>query len=125
LQSFLFLFVVRLTVVLGGDLDAEAALPGVRLRGFSQPRQIWSSRSTTSASNCTISEPRSDCSSWIVLAPTIVVETPGLRNSQPSATSTGFHARVDCGVHDHEAARLVYGVAEVHGPRADPADQQT
>jgi hypothetical protein len=54
------------------------------------PGQIRSSRATTSASNCTVSAPRSDCSSSIVVAPTIVVETTVLRSSQASATSAGF-----------------------------------
>jgi hypothetical protein len=34
-------------------------------------------------------------------------------------------SRIDRGVHDREAARLVHGEAEVHGAEADPADQQT
>ena len=34
-------------------------------------------------------------------------------------------ARIDGGVHDRETGRFVHGVAEVHGPEADPADQQT
>ena len=34
-------------------------------------------------------------------------------------------ARIDRGVHDREAARLVHGETEVHRAEADPADQQT
>jgi hypothetical protein len=54
------------------------------------PGQICSSRSATSASSCTDSAPRSDCSSSIVVAPTTVVATTGFRSSQASATSAGF-----------------------------------
>jgi hypothetical protein len=54
------------------------------------PGGIWSRRSATSASNCTVSAPRSDCSSSVVVAPTIAVETTGLHSSQASATSAGF-----------------------------------
>jgi hypothetical protein len=63
------------------------------------PGQIRSSRSTTSASNCTVSAPRSDCSSSIVVAPTIVVETTRLRSSQASATSAGFRPNSRAALH--------------------------
>jgi hypothetical protein len=49
----------------------------------------------------------------------------GLRPSVDVGGVEEVDARIDRGVHHSEAGRFVHGVAEVHGPQTDPADQQT
>ena len=77
-----------------GLAGAGPVLPGVGLRGFAwawpDPVESLHGRS----SNCTESAPRSACSSSIVIAPTIVEDTTGLRSSHANATAAGLRTEL-------------------------------
>jgi hypothetical protein len=69
----------------------RSALPGVGLLGFPRgPGQIRSEPFHDLGVQLHRQAPRSHCSSSIVVAPTIMVETTGFGSSQASATSAGF-----------------------------------